>query len=232
MEAMWETEPAPAGLTIFGIPDQKAGKTHFEVKIPYLLGIITNIKEGIKAYKYLQQVRENSSDTNAIKNFDNYSKYLGYALLIKKYRNDVEHTTNEEIKKAALDTVPNIAPLFWSFRIMVGLGIFFIVLFTYAFWLSTKRQFQKHPWFLRISLFSLPLPWVAAELGWFVAEHGRQPWTIEGILPTFLSASDISPQNVWISLISFVLFYSVLLVVDIFLMHKYVKLGPDLPYKG
>lgn len=252
MEAMWETAPAPAGLTVFGIPDQKAGKTHFEVKIPYLLGIITtrsfdqkvpgindlvkntehNIKEGIKAYKYLQQVRENSSNTNAIKNFDNYSKYLGYALLIKKYRNDVEHATNEEIKKAALDTVPNIAPLFWSFRIMVGLGIFFIVLFTYAFWLSTKRQFQKHPWFLKISLFSLPLPWVAAELGWFVAEHGRQPWTIEGILPTFLSASDISAQNVWISLIGFILFYSVLLVIDIFLMHKYVKLGPDLSDKG
>lgn len=251
IEAMWETESAPAGLTIFGIPDQKEEKTHFEVKIPYVLGIITtrsfnekvpgikelvsntehNIKEGILAYQYLQKFQKDKTDFKAIEDFDKYSKYLGYGLLLKKYRSDIEHATNEEIKKAAKSTIPNITPLFWSFRIMVGLGIFFIILFSYAFWLSTKRCFEKHPLFLRIALFSLPLPWVAAELGWFVAEHGRQPWTIEGILPTFLSASNISAQNVWISLIGFILFYSVLLVIDIFLMQKYVKIGPSLSNK-
>lgn len=251
IEAMWETEPAPAGLTIFGVPDQKEEKTYYEVKIPYVLGLITTrsfdqkvpginelvtntehkIKEGILAYQFLQKFQKDNTDIKAIEDFNKYSKHLGYALLVKKYRSDIEHATNEEIIAAAKSTVPNVAPLFWSFRIMVGLGIFFIILFSYAFWLSTKRCFEKHPLFLRIAFFSLPLPWFAAELGWFVAEHGRQPWTIEGILPTFLSASNISAQNVWISLIGFILFYSVLLVIDIFLMRKYVKIGPSLSNK-
>jgi cytochrome d ubiquinol oxidase subunit I len=73
---------------------------------------------------------------------------------------------------------------------------------------------------------SLPLPWIAAELGWFVAEHGRQPWAIEGILPTFLAVSPVTASNVAISLIGFVVFYSVLAVVDAYLLVKYVRIGP------
>ena len=71
------------------------------------------------------------------------------------------------------------------------------------------------------------MPWLAAELGWFVAEYGRQPWTIDGILPTFLSASSIPATHVASTLTAFVLFYSVLAVVDVTLMRKYIKLGPD-----
>ncbi len=66
----------------------------------------------------------------------------------------------------------------------------------------------------------------AAELGWFVAEHGRQPWAIEGILPTFLAVSPVSASNVAISLVGFVVFYSVLAVVDAYLLVKYVRIGP------
>ncbi len=73
---------------------------------------------------------------------------------------------------------------------------------------------------------SMPLPWIAAEAGWFVAENGRQPWTIDGILPTFLSGSSLPYGSVLTTLIAFVLFYSVLAVVDVLLMLKYIKLGP------
>ena len=73
----------------------------------------------------------------------------------------------------------------------------------------------------------LPLPWISSELGWFVAENGRQPWTIDGVLPTFLSASSITAGNVWLSLGGFVLFYSVLAIVELFLLVKYIRLGPE-----
>ena len=82
--------------------------------------------------------------------------------------------------------------LFWSFRIMVGLGLFFIVLFGMAFVVTARRRIENHRGLLRLALYSLPLPWIAAELGWIVAEYGRQPWVIEGVLPTSLGVSSVS----------------------------------------
>ena len=79
---------------------------------------------------------------------------------------------------------------------------------------------------MRLALWSLPLPWIAAELGWIVAEYGRQPWAIDGVLPTFLAASSVSAAQVLFTLCGFVLFYSSLLVVDIMLMRKYILMGP------
>ena len=75
-------------------------------------------------------------------------------------------------------------------------------------------------------MWTLPLPWIAAEFGWVVAEMGRQPWTIDGVLPTFLSASSVTTTDMWVSLCGFALFYSTLLVVEMILMVKYIKLGP------
>jgi cytochrome d ubiquinol oxidase subunit I len=92
--------------------------------------------------------------------------------------------------------------------------------------LTSKRQLDRYSGFLWLALLSLPLPWVAAELGWIVAEVGRQPWVIEGVLPTFLALSSISAADVWITLIGFVVFYSTLAVVDVYLMVKTVKAGP------
>jgi len=85
----------------------------------------------------------------------------------------------------------------------------------------------ENKWFQYIALISLPLPWIAIEFGWIVAEYGRQPWTIDGVLPTFLSVSSVSAGQVWISLIGFVVFYSALLLVDAVLMVKYIRLGPS-----
>jgi cytochrome d ubiquinol oxidase subunit I len=122
--------------------------------------------------------------------------------------------------------VPAVSPLFWSFRIMVGLGFFFIGLFGVAFYLASARKLLHSRIFLWVALCALPLPWVAAELGWFVAEVGRQPWVIEGVLPTFMAVSSISASNVLITLVGFILFYSTLAIVDIYLMTKAIRLGP------
>jgi len=104
--------------------------------------------------------------------------------------------------------------------------MYFIALFTVAFFLSASRKLETR-WFLWLGLLSLPLPWVASELGWVVAEYGRQPWVIEGILPTFLGTSSITTTSVWISLIGFVVLYSALAVVELLLMIKYIKSGPE-----
>jgi cytochrome bd quinol oxidase subunit 1 apoprotein (EC 1.10.3.-) len=247
MEGMWETHPAPAGLTLFGLVDQDQMTTHYEVKIPWLLGLIATrsldqqvigikdlveiakvkIRTGMNAYGALQQARKDPNNQDARQVLAQDFDKLGYALLLKRYTDDVTQASEAQIQQAALDTMPNVLPLFWSFRLMVGLGFYFIILFSIAFYLSSVHRAHHTKWFLRAAKYSLPLPWVAAELGWFVAEHGRQPWSIEGILPTFLSGSEVAPAMVWASLTAFVLFYSVLLVVDIYLMRKYVNLGPE-----
>ena len=145
----------------------------------------------------------------------------------KKYVDDPRQATPADIQQAADSTIPNVPVLFWAFRIMVGCGFYFIALFAFSFWKASKRQLDSQRWYLRLALWSLPLPWVAVELGWIVAEYGRQPWAVEGVLPTFLAVSSTDAGNVLFSLLGFVFFYSSLLVVDLYLMVKYVRLGPD-----
>ncbi len=246
IEGMWETEEAPAGLTLFAFPDREARTNHFEIKIPYLLGLIATrtfdqtvpgikdlvegnkerIRQGMVAYGALDLVRSNRQDVDARAALEENVDHLGYGLLLKRYTPNVVDATEEQIEKAAWDTVPAVAPLFWSFRFMVGLGFYFIAFFLAAFVISIRRSFERHRGFLLLALLTLPLPWISAELGWFVAEYGRQPWSIEGVLPTFLGVSSTTTGNVLFSLAGFFILYSSLLVVDVFLMAKYIRIGP------
>jgi cytochrome d ubiquinol oxidase subunit I len=249
IEGMWESEEAPAGFALFAVPNQEKQINEYEIKIPYVLGLIatrsfdkkvagiselvdiaeSRIENGIVQYKVLKTLRfGNSKDPEFDKEYlrNNYQD-IGYALLLKKYRNDIENASEAEIKMAAKSTIPNVFVLFYSFRIMVALGLYFIILFATAFYqMNVKRNFDKKL-LLKLCLFSLPLPWIAAEMGWIVAEHGRQPWVIEGILPTFLGVSPVSYNHVLGSLIGFIILYTTLLVVDLYLMVKYIKIGPD-----
>ena len=246
IEAMWDTVEAPAPLTLVGIPDMKDKTTHYAVELPWALGLIATrsfdeeitgindlvlhnqqrIRDGIQAYAALQQLKKNPNDHRAQATLERHNQNLGYALLLKTYTDKVTDASDAQIEQAANDTVPNVPVLFWSFRGMAGLGMYFILLFAVAFYLSSTRKLDK-TWFLRLALYSLPLPWVAAELGWIVAEYGRQPWIIDGILPTRMGVSSISLSHILSSLIGFVVFYSLLAIVELFLMVKYVRLGPD-----
>jgi cytochrome bd ubiquinol oxidase subunit I len=247
IEAMWETEPAPASFTLVGLPDLKQHVTHYEVKIPWMLGLVAtrsvdtpvpgiaelvgiaqqNIADGLIAYRGLQVLHGNRNDAVARKAVDDHVDHLGFALLLKAIRPDIENATKDEIARAANSTVPNVPVLFWSFRFMVGLGLWFIALFAASFWLSAKRQLDRWRLYLWAAFLTLPLPWIAAELGWIVAEYGRQPWVIVGVLPTALGVSSIAAGNVLFSLLGFALFYSALLVADVYLLLKYTRLGPE-----
>ena len=245
MEAMWKTEPAPAPFTLFAVPDAKTQQNNLEIKVPWVLGIIATrsfdtpmpgidelvgrakerIKSGLIAYDAVERLKTDRQDTKARTDLEVHAHDLGYALLLKRYIADPRKADDATIAKAAADTVPGVVPLFWSFRVMAGLGFYFIALFAVAFYYTSKLDFSR-TWLLRLFLWSLPLPWLAAEFGWFVAEYGRQPWAIDGVLPTFLASSSVSTAQVLFTLCGFVLFYSCLLVVDVILMRKYVCMGP------
>jgi cytochrome d ubiquinol oxidase subunit I len=245
IEAMWKTEAAPASFTLFALPDTAGHKNAMEIRIPWALGLLatrsfstpmpgidelvmtaqTRIKNGIAAYEALERLKANRSDAKARTDLNAHVNDLGYALLLKRYVADPRKADSATIAKAAADTVPGVVPLFWTFRIMVGLGFYFIALFAAAFWYTSKLDFSR-TWLLRAFVWSLPLPWLAAELGWFVAEYGRQPWAIDGVLPTFLASSSVSTAQVLFTLSGFVLFYSALAAVDVVLMRKYVLMGP------
>ena len=161
------------------------------------------------------------------RSFDAHAADLGYALLLKRYIADPRKADAATIAKAAARTRSRRPPLFWSFRIMVGLGFYFIAFFA-AIVLGSRRigSFSR-TWLSAPGVLLVPLPWVATELGWVVAEYGRQPWAIDGVLPTFLAASSVSGRRKFCSrLCGFILFYSALLVVDIVLMRKYIRMGP------
>ena len=246
VEAMWETEPAPAGLNAVAWPNEEKQANDWEIKIPYVLGMITTrsmteqipgireirarnqerIVSGVEAVIALEDLRKNRDDVAAQEKFKAHEADMGYGLLVKRHVEDLRQATPEAIEKAAMDSVPKVAPLFWSFRAMVGLGFMMFGLFIAAIWLSVRNTHQKYPWLMKAFLWCLPAPWIACLCGWFVAEYGRQPWTVYGMLPTHLSASSLSQASLWGSIAGFVGFYTLLLIVEMFLMFKYARLGP------
>ena len=247
IEGMWETEEAPAGFTLVGIPDREARETHYELKIPYALGLIATrsldtevegindivaegrerIELGVEARKALRLFQQDRSNDLARATFEALKQDLGYAMLLDPIAVDPLAPTPAELDAAADTLIPNIAPLFWSFRLMVALGFFFILATGYAFYLSSRRRITQHRWFLKVLMFSWPLPWVACELGWFVAEYGRQPWIIDGVLPT---ANGVSGLQVWqlvATLGGFTALYAVLIYIEVRLMLKTIGVGPE-----
>jgi cytochrome d ubiquinol oxidase subunit I len=252
IEAEWHTEPAPAAFTLIGLPNQAEERTDYAIKIPYLLGLIATrsvdeevtglidlknqnevrIRNGMQSYADLQRLKSGDQSESAVAAFEQSKGDLGYGLLLKKYTPDVIDATEEQIKQAAKDTIPNVFTLFWSFRIMVALGVLMLFIFTASFYYTAKRTIGEKKWLLRLALFAIPAPWIAAEMGWIVAEMGRQPWTISGILPTHLSTSSLSAGDLYFSLAGFMGFYTLLLIIEMFLMFKYARLGPSSLHTG
>lgn len=252
IESEWHTEPAPAAFTAFGLPNQAEERTDYAIKIPYLLGLIATrsldeevtglidiknqneirIRNGMQSYSDLQRLKEGDKSEASMAAFDKTKRDLGFGLLLKKYTPNVTDATEAQIKQAASDTIPNVFALFWSFRVMVAMAFLMFFIFAASFYFTIKRSMEKQTWLLRLALYAIPAPWIAAEMGWVVAEMGRQPWTISGILPTHLSTSSLSTGNLYFSLAGFIGFYTLLLVIEMYLMFKYARLGPSSLHTG
>ncbi|MBK1721843.1 cytochrome ubiquinol oxidase subunit I [Thiocystis violacea] len=252
IEAEWETEPAPAAFTIYGRPDNETQETHDAIKVPWLLGLIATrsldeqviglkdlmreheirIRSGMIAYDYLERLRggEDTEANRAV--FDEHKQDLGYGLLLKPYTEDPAEATEEQIALAVKDSIPEVAPVFWTFRVMVGAGVWMLFLLALGFYFNARRSIQDKRWLLRLFVISIPVPWIAAETGWFVAEFGRQPWAIGEVLPTSIAASSLTANDLIISLSGFILFYTVLFVIEMYLMFKFARLGPSSLHTG
>lgn len=246
IEGMWETQAAPAGLAIIGFPSIRDRHTYGEIKIPYVLGLISTrsltgevtgindlvlraderIRDGIRAYDAVERLKLNHDDLAAREAYERSKDNLGYALLLKRHVPDPRQANDQQIMQAAWDTVPNVPVTFWVFRIMAAIGFFFIAFFALAFYKATVQRFDQR-WFLWTAVLVIPLPWIAAELGWILAEYGRQPWAIEGVLPTFLAPSSLTVPQLWATIIGFTLLYGALAVVEVRLMLATIRKGPE-----
>lgn len=124
------------------------------------------------------------------------------------------------------DLIPPIGLTFYSFRIMVILGFFFILLFALAFFLERKNKLEKATWLQWICLLSIPLAYIGSQAGWIVAEVGRQPWAIQDILPVYASVSRLSVGAVQTTFFIFLGLFTILLIAEIGIMLKAIKKGP------
>lgn len=246
LEAMWETEPAPASFNLIALPNEQTMENDFAVKIPWVMGLIGTrsldkqipgikeiiaenigrIRNGREAVIALETLRQDRTDAQAQAAMKKYGDDLGFGLLLKSYVPDVRKATEEDIAHAARETIPRVTPMFWSFRIMVFCGCMLLLLLVVAFYASVRNNFAEKRWLLKWVFWSWPLPWLACEAGWFVAEYGRQPWTVYGVLPTNLSASSLTAASLWGSIFGFVTLYSILLTVEVYLMVRFSRQGP------
>jgi cytochrome d ubiquinol oxidase subunit I len=140
---------------------------------------------------------------------DENFRYFGYGFL-----NDIN------------SLVPNVPLTFYSFHVMVFLGMYFLGFLALALYYSLKDMLERKRWFLRIALFTIPLAYLATILGWVVAEMGRQPWTIQDLLPTVAAVSQVDASAVQLTFALFAIIFTALLIAEVRIMTKQIKIGP------
>lgn len=169
-------------------------------------------KIAISALKdYKSAMKEgNAAVADSLKGvFEANFQYFGYGFM-----------TNEH------EAIPPIGITFYSFRIMVGLGMWFVLLFIISLIFVLYKKPENKRWFLRLAIISIPLAYLASELGWMVAEFGRQPWVIQDLMPTSAAVSKLATASVQTTFILFAITFTLLLIADIKIITKQIKLGP------
>ncbi len=249
MEAMWHTEKAPAAFNVIAWPSQKEHRNLFAIQVPYLLtpllthtlsqqvpGIdqivadnVKRVQNGIPAVEALHVLSGDPGNAQALTTFQAHQQDLGYGFLLERYApdGDVARATPQDVRKAAWDSIPDVFGVFWAFRLMVGFGLLMLGFFVLSTIFSLRNDVHRQRWFLRLAPWMIPVPWLACEMGWVTAEVGRQPWTVFGLLPTWMSASTHSVGYMVFSLTGFVALYSVFIAVEMFLMVRFVRRGPS-----
>ncbi|MFG1395156.1 cytochrome ubiquinol oxidase subunit I [Xanthobacter agilis] len=251
MEALWTAQKPPMPLTLIAFPDQQEQRNLFPIEIPAALSLLVThslsgtlpaadqlqaqamerIKNGIPAVLAMETLSSNPSDAAALAQFQAHAKDVGYGFLVQRYAagGDVTKATDADIARAARDTIPEVWMVFWSFRVMVGIAFLLLAYTVLAMLMSLTNRVQTQRWFQWVAVLMIPMPYIACEVGWVVAEVGRQPWTVYELLPTWLSASTHSVGYMAFSLIGFVLLYTIFAIIEIFLMVHFIRKGPEAP---
>lgn len=163
----------------------------------------------LKEYKIAKKEGNQEQADEALKIFEANYNHFGFGFLDKPQ-----------------DIVPPVGLTFYSFHIMVALGTLFIILFIWILWLSIKDKLEKNRLALKLSILAIPLVYLASELGWIVAEVGRQPWTIVDILPVSASTSHLSTSTVQTTFFMFLALFTILLIAELKIMFRQIKIGP------
>jgi cytochrome d ubiquinol oxidase subunit I len=249
MEGLYEGKEG-AGIVALGILNDKKTLTNdehtynFEVEIPYALAILgyhdpLAYVPGLKDLVYGNEVRGIMSTEEkmqkgklAVKALEDYKEAkkandMQKALKAKKILEENMKYFGYGHIKAPEDVVPPIGITFYAFHIMVLLGGWFIFLFGIVLYLVTKKDISDYRLILKAALFSIPLGYIAAEAGWIVAEVGRQPWAIQDLMPVGIAVTKIATTNIQISFWMFAFLFTLLLIAEIKIMTKQIKIGPD-----
>ncbi len=169
-------------------------------------------KIAIAALSDYKKAKDNGNDsiqTASLNIFRENFQYFGYGFL-----NDPK------------SIIPNVPLTFYSFHIMVGLGFYFMLLFVIVLFFIFKGKLVNKKWLLRLAILTIPLAYIASMSGWIVAEVGRQPWTIQDLLPTVAAVSQIDASAVQITFWLFMIIFTALLIAELKIMIKQIKIGP------
>jgi cytochrome bd ubiquinol oxidase subunit I len=124
---------------------------------------------------------------------------------------------------------PNSTLIFWTFRVMAGLGVLMILMSVAGYWLHRKRKLFDARWFQRFVLVMGPSGFITLLAGWITTEAGRQPWVVYGVMRTADAVSPVTAQQVGVSLLAFVVVYSIVFGTGIYYLLKLLRTGPALP---
>ena len=235
VEALWQPERESAAFTVFAIPDEQGHASRHAIEIPHVLGWITEQDEAVALPNRRDVIRQTEAQLNAA--LQGPGPAPGVALPIERYQREVgvlgllrvppEDATPADIAAAAERAMPSVTPLFWAFRAMVAAFLVLTVLIAWVVWRQpdgTRRGDRRLLW---ACVAALPLPWIATEAGWLLCEMGRQPWTVAGALATQHSVGDMPAGRSALALLSWGALYAALLVLNVVLSTRWIRLGPD-----
>ena len=164
----------------------------------------------LDAFRTYRSAKDSDSVAAARKTLDENIEYFGYGYIGSK----------EEL-------VPPTGLVYWAFRAMVGIGCFLMLLMVVVLWAERKQRLAGMRWLQWTALLSIPLVYLAGQAGWVVAEVGRQPWTIEGLLPVKAAVSSVSAENVKTTFFLFVAIFTLFLIIELRILVRAIKKGPD-----
>ena len=206
-------------------PVQQAKRAAFTgVAIDTVLpDIETRVRSGMAAYDLLQQLRDDDKNPQLVAAFNDLKTDLGYALLLTPVHKQILGASDQQIKLAAQSALPaNPDLLYWGYRVMVVLGMVTCFWFFLAAFFALKNKVLP-AWFICASLYLAAMPWMASVTGWLLAELGKQPWVIAGVLPAFLGVSSLSVKELVISSLAYAATYGALLVVGLYLLRRVIS---------
>jgi len=244
MEGLYDGE-TNASLYAFGFLNNEKNNTNFKgIRIPSMLSIlafrnadafvpgVNDIVNGNKEQGILSAETRMEKGRIAIQSLADYRQAkkegnTGFAnQALQKFKENYPHFGYGYFKDKN-DIVPWVNLSFYSFHIMVGLGLFFILFFAWMLYAGMKDKLEKYRWVLHLSVWSILLGYIASELGWIVAEIGRQPWTIQDLLPVGISTSHLSVGSVQTTFFMFLVLFTVLLIAELKIMLTQIKKGPE-----